>query len=103
MLTSYSGALFKDTNGALTSFFVNKISDGKIVYDYEIRYGANHHCKIFEIRLLDLMGSISMEVQYLNDTETFYIKDSELENTIDEIISSDRMGRFLGYLISINS
>ena len=81
----------------------NRISEGKIIYDYEIKYERNLSCKIFEISLLDMNGNLSLTVFYFKDSETFYIKDNELENKIDEIISSDKMGDFMGYLILINS
>ena len=48
-------------------------------------------------------GNLSLTVFYFKDSETSYIKDNELENKIDEIISSDKMGDFMGYLILINS
>lgn len=48
-------------------------------------------------------GNVSLSVFYSKDSETFYIKDDELENKIDVIISSDKMGDFMGYLILINS
>jgi hypothetical protein len=50
-----------------------------------------------------MVSNISLTIFYFKDTETFYIKDDELENKIDEVISSDKMGDFIGYLISINS
>ncbi len=111
LLTNYSKSLSEDTNGVLSGVFNNRISEGKIIYDYEIKYGRigneevgeNLSCKIFEICLLDMNGNLSLTVFYFKDSETFYIKNNELENKIDEIISSDKMGVFMGYLILINS
>ena len=103
LLYNYSKSLSEDTNNVLTGLTENIISDNKITYDYKIKYGENLLCKIFEICILDMNGNISLSVFYLKDSETFYIKDGELENKIDEIISSDKMGDFMGYLILINS
>ena len=103
LLTNYSKSLSEDTNGVLSGVINNRISEGKIIYDYEIKYERNLSCKIFEISLLDMNGNLSLTVFYFKDSETFYIKDNELENKIDEIISSDKMGDFMGYLILINS
>jgi hypothetical protein len=80
-----------------------EIIDNKIIYDFKIKYGENLSSKIFEICVLDMVSNISLTIFYFKDTETFYIKDDELENKIDEIISSDKMGDFIGYLILINS
>jgi uncharacterized protein YkuJ len=103
LLTNYSKSLSEDTNNVLSGLTENRISDGKIIYDYKVKYGENLLCKIFEICLLDMNGNVSLSVFYFKDSETFYIKDTELESKIDGIISSDKMGDFIGYLILINS
>lgn len=103
LLINYSKSLSEDTNNVLSGLTENRISDGKIIYDYKIKYGENLLFKIFEICLLDMNGNVSLSVFYFKDSETFYIKDDELENKIDGIISSDKMGDFMGYLILINS
>ena len=104
LLTNYSKSLSEDTNGVLSGVINNRISEGKIIYDYEIKGRIeNLSCKIFEICLLDMNGNVSLSVFYFKDTETFYMKDNELENKIDDVISSDKMGDFMGYLILINS
>jgi len=102
LLNEYSSSLSLDS-GVLSGLIETRIIDNKIIYDFKIKYGENLSSKIFEICVLDMVGNISLTIFYFKDTETFYIKDDELENKIDEIISSDKMGDFMGYLILINS
>jgi hypothetical protein len=102
LLNEYSSSLSLDS-GVLSGLIETRIIDNKIIYDFKIKYGENLSSKIFEICVLDMVSNISLTIFYFKDTETFYIKDDELENKIDEIISSDKMGDFIGYLILINS
>jgi len=102
LLNEYSSSLSLDS-GVLSGLIETRIIDNKIIYDFKIKYGENLSSKIFEICVLDMVSNISLTIFYFKDTETFYIKDEELENKIDEIISSDKMGDFMGYLILINS
>ena len=102
LLNEYSSSLSLDS-GVLSGLIETRIIDNKIIYDFKIKYRENLSSKIFEICVLDMVSNISLTIFYFKDTETFYIKDDELENKIDEIISSDKMGDFMGYLILINS
>jgi hypothetical protein len=102
LLNEYSSSLSLDS-GVLSGLIETRIIDNKIIYDFKIKYGENLSSKIFEICVLDMVSNISLTIFYFKDTETFYIKDDELESKIDEIISSDKMGDFMGYLILINS
>jgi hypothetical protein len=103
LLNEYSSSLSLDSGGVLNGLIETRIIDNKIIYDFKIKYGDSFSCKIFEICILDMVSNISLTIFYFKDTETFYIKDDELENKIDEIISSDKIGDFMGYLILINS
>jgi hypothetical protein len=103
LLNEYSSSLSLDSGDVLSGLIETRIIDNKIIYDFKIKYVDNLSSKIFEICVLDMVSNISLTIFYFKDTETFYIKDDELENKIDEIISSDKMGDFMGYLILINS
>ena len=103
LLNEYSSSLSLDSGGILSGLIETQIINNKIIYEFKIKYGDNLSCKIFEICVLDMVSNISLTIFYFKDTETFYIKDDELESKIDEIISSDKMGDFMGYLILINS
>jgi hypothetical protein len=103
LLNAYSSFLSLDSGGVLSGLVGIRVIKNKIIYDFEIKYGDNVSCKIFEICVLDLLGNISVTIFYFKDIETFFIKDDELENKIDEIISSDKMGDFVGYLVLMNS
>jgi hypothetical protein len=78
LLNEYSSSLSLDSDGVLSSFINSRIENNKIIYDFKIIYGNNVGCKIFEICVLDLIGNVSLTVFYFKDTETFYIKDTEL-------------------------
>jgi len=103
LLNGYSSSLSLDSGGVLNGLIEHRIVDNKIILDFKIKYGDNVSCKIFEICFLDMIGNISLTIFYFKNNETFYIKDDELESKINEVISSDKMGNFIGHLISINS
>lgn len=103
LLKNYAKSLSENTNGALSCILPYRISEGKIIFEFKVKYDTNDSFKIFEICLLDIEGNLALTVFHFEKYETFYITLDKLEDKIDEIISSDEMGKFIGYLLLVHT
>lgn len=102
LLNNYSSLLSSDNREVLNGLVECKIENNKIIYNFKIEYGRMSVFKIFKIIDMDMGGNISFTIFYLDSTETHYMNINELENKIDEVISSKKMGDLIKYLLRIN-
>ena len=105
LLCQYSESLSKITKKVLMADIIVKItSDSKIHYVFNIRNKKNSFASsLFDIMIVDLNGSLKLTVNYLDDTKSFDVSENQLENMIDDIITSERMSVYINHLIEIDS
>jgi hypothetical protein len=104
LLKSYSKSLKECSENQLNVNLDSYLSNDKITYTFNI-LGINNpfNVKIFEITLIDLKSLIELNVSYFDGNKSFYLNINKLEKKIDSIIQSEKMGKYIRYLINIDS
>lgn len=106
LLNEYSKSLSEVTNNELTGIIKYEIINNNIYYFFNIRMSKlKYSVNIFTIRLVDLNENLLLTVHYLNpdDDISFSLTPYMLENKIDELITGEKMGKYIGYLLMINN
>jgi len=106
LLNKYSESLSKDTGGELYCEITCSIKNN-IYYDFGIVYYNECSRKthnLFTIALLDVDGNLELVVYYRNNNLGRYsLHFNELEQKLDEIIDTKKIGDLIGYIFLINS
>ena len=104
LLCQYSESLSEITKKNLMADIIVKIENNKFHYLFNVRNKSeSFRANIFDIMLLDLNGSLSLIVTYLDDNKSFNITENQLEGVIDDIITSERMSIYINRLLEIDS
>ncbi len=103
LLKEYSKSLKESSNNALGVSLDMNLMSSRIHYTFSV-LGINKHfsVKIFDIELVDLTGLVNLTVSYFDSKKSFYLTINELEEKIDSIISSEKMGKYIRYLIDLD-
>lgn len=103
LLKLYSKSLKECSGNSLQVCLDANLINDKIHYTFNI-LGINHvfNVKIFDISLIDLKGLVNLNVNYFNGNKSFYLNINELEKKIDSIVSSEKMGKYIRYLIDLD-
>lgn len=104
LLSKYSEGLKESTNNLIRSTTELEIINNRFIYKF-ILHGdmssPRFSIVLFRIELLDLSGRIVLETFYMNKSESIHILYKNLEEFLDNIISSDNMGKYIRYLMEV--
>jgi len=105
LLKGYSKSLLDSSGNELIGYIEFDLIDNKTVYYFRVKNNSDNYLfdvKVFEIIMLNLDGNIKLNVNFMNGTDTYYIKESHLESEIDNIIQSEKMANYIGYLMALS-
>lgn len=104
LLKYYAKSLVDESYQKLNVIIETEVIQNKIYYFFKVLGKYNKfNINIFEISMIDLGEFINLKVCYYNDTENISTSKKYLEEDIDKIISSEKMGKYISYLINIDS
>ena len=103
LFEKYSKSLSESTQNVLIGKFFGGVFNNQIAHKYFI---TNKHksfnIQIFNICDVNLENIYKIDVKYFDKFEKIKVNINDIEKTIDEIIQSDRMANYIGYLIRIS-
>lgn len=105
LFKGYSKSLLESSNNELIGYIECDLIEENIVYSFRVKNNSNNYLfdvKVFVVTMLNLNGSLKLNVNFMNGADVYYITDTYLESTIDKIIQSEEMAKYIGYLMSLS-
>lgn len=104
LLKDYAKSLVDESYQKLNVIIETEVIQNKIHYFFKVLGKHNKfNINIFEISMIDLGEFLNLKVCYYQETENISTSKKHLEEDIDKIISSEKMGKYISYLINIDS